>query len=312
MAWYLVNQGRTIVDLSSRRMFGSSRIGAKGAAVVQLVVRALKFDVRRGSASVGANVRDAASFVCWAFARAYDPSDMLPHVPEEGIIDYAVEFQLRHWDKNIRLLSGKVYLHFIRRLNPIVASLLRSLGEVCAPRLIANVLPSLIELCMSPDVPTRHGAACGIAELLHGIDLEKDAIPNETMAIEKARLFRGRGGEMMRSACSKVLEALGQNDQGLTSKLVSHRVLIASYFDSLTENLKHPTGDGAFTPLYRYVGMLEDDNPAARRGFALALGALGKEGSSVLGGQLRTSFDGAGKRRYGPCFHFVCEELTES
>jgi len=99
---------------------------------------------------------------------------------------------------------------------------------------------------------------------------------------------------MMRSACSKVLEALGQNDQGLTSKL------IASYFDSLTENLKHPTEEISCAAVsaihalsrkqfhkmsdkwkvdlvHRYVGMLEDDNPAARRGFALALGALGKE-----------------------------------
>uniref|UniRef100_A0A6U5ZYI7 Uncharacterized protein n=1 Tax=Guillardia theta TaxID=55529 RepID=A0A6U5ZYI7_GUITH len=327
-------------------------------AVVQLVVRALKFDVRRGSASVGANVRDAASFVCWAFARAYAPSDMLPHVPElakgllvqtvldreincrraasaafqenvgrqgnyphgidivtrtdyfavgnrsnsflvvapyislfeayqEGIIEYVVEFQLRHWDKNIRLLS---------------ASLLRLLGDVCAPRLITSVLPTLLDLCMSPDVPTRHGAACGIAEIVHGLDLETNPIPNETMdrirnlvqAVEKARLFRGRGGEMMRSACSKVLESLGQKDQDLTPKLIS------SYFDSLAENLKHPTEEiscaavaavhalsrkqfGKMSEKWkldlvqRYVTMLEDDNPASRRGFALALGALGKE-----------------------------------
>ncbi|EKX43034.1 hypothetical protein GUITHDRAFT_140881 [Guillardia theta CCMP2712] len=237
-----------------------------------------EFMAWRGSASVGANVRDAASFVCWAFARAYAPSDMLPHVPElakgllvqtvldreincrrkmsdvrgithmesEGIIEYVVEFQLRHWDKNIRLLSG--------------------IGFAVASDVRVNISQRL--LC-------RHGAACGIAEIVHGLDLETNPIPNETMdrirnlvqAVEKARLFRyngcflafcltGRGGEMMRSACSKVLESLGQKDQDLTPKLIS------SYFDSLAENLKHPT----------------DDNPASRRGFALALGALGKEG----------------------------------
>jgi len=31
----------------------------------------LVFDVRRGAVSTGAHVRDAACYVCWAFARAY-------------------------------------------------------------------------------------------------------------------------------------------------------------------------------------------------------------------------------------------------
>eukprot|EP00961_Rhodomonas_salina_P212467 2869430-Rhodomonas_salina.2 len=38
-------------------------------------------DVRLGSASVGAHVRDAACYVCWAFARAYAPAVMAPYVP---------------------------------------------------------------------------------------------------------------------------------------------------------------------------------------------------------------------------------------
>lgn len=38
-----------------------------------LVRRALAYDVRRGVTGVGAHVRDAACYVCWAFARAYSP-----------------------------------------------------------------------------------------------------------------------------------------------------------------------------------------------------------------------------------------------
>lgn len=38
-----------------------------------LVRRALAYDVRRGAGGVGAHVRDAACYVCWAFARAYSP-----------------------------------------------------------------------------------------------------------------------------------------------------------------------------------------------------------------------------------------------
>jgi len=37
--------------------------------------------LRRGATSVGAHVRDAAAYVCWAFARAYAPAEMAPYVP---------------------------------------------------------------------------------------------------------------------------------------------------------------------------------------------------------------------------------------
>ncbi|KAI8059095.1 tubulin folding cofactor D C terminal-domain-containing protein [Gongronella butleri] len=41
---------------------------------------ALKFDLKRGSHSIGAHVRDAACYVCWSFARAYAADIMTPHV----------------------------------------------------------------------------------------------------------------------------------------------------------------------------------------------------------------------------------------
>lgn len=42
-----------------------------------LVCEALRFEQRRGAFSVGAHVRDAAAYVCWAFARAYRPDAVL-------------------------------------------------------------------------------------------------------------------------------------------------------------------------------------------------------------------------------------------
>lgn len=45
--------------------------------VIPIVVKAMNFDVIRGYHSVGAHVRDAACYVCWAFARAYPPSVMM-------------------------------------------------------------------------------------------------------------------------------------------------------------------------------------------------------------------------------------------
>ncbi|XP_054268345.1 tubulin-specific chaperone D-like [Macrosteles quadrilineatus] len=56
--------------------------------VVPLVVKALTFEEPRGYNSVGANVRDAACYVCWAFARAYHPNIILPFSTQiaEGLL----------------------------------------------------------------------------------------------------------------------------------------------------------------------------------------------------------------------------------
>lgn len=48
--------------------------------VVPIVVQAIGYDIRRGQHSVGTHVRDAACYTCWAFARAYEPSVLKPHV----------------------------------------------------------------------------------------------------------------------------------------------------------------------------------------------------------------------------------------
>ena len=41
-------------------------------AVTSIIQKALCYDVRRGPHSIGAHVRDAAAYVCWACARAYE------------------------------------------------------------------------------------------------------------------------------------------------------------------------------------------------------------------------------------------------
>ena len=41
--------------------------------IFKVLTRALVYDENRGNYSVGANVRDSACYVAWAFARAYDP-----------------------------------------------------------------------------------------------------------------------------------------------------------------------------------------------------------------------------------------------
>ena len=51
--------------------------------VVNVVLKALVYDERRGCFSVGAHVRDAACYVCWAFARAYSPQVLMPYIPSK-------------------------------------------------------------------------------------------------------------------------------------------------------------------------------------------------------------------------------------
>ena len=51
-------------------------------SVVKLISKALVYDERRGSCSVGSHIRDAACYVCWAFARTYDPEVLKPHIHE--------------------------------------------------------------------------------------------------------------------------------------------------------------------------------------------------------------------------------------
>lgn len=48
--------------------------------VVPVILKALVYDEQRGNFSVGAYIRDAACYVCWSFARAYEPQELKPFV----------------------------------------------------------------------------------------------------------------------------------------------------------------------------------------------------------------------------------------
>ncbi|KAM9493973.1 tubulin-specific chaperone D isoform 1-T4 [Clarias gariepinus] len=65
-----------LAELGRRGLLLPSRL----SDVVPLILKALVYDERRGSCSLGWNVRDAACYVCWAFARAYEPKELEPYV----------------------------------------------------------------------------------------------------------------------------------------------------------------------------------------------------------------------------------------
>lgn len=64
-------------------------------------------------------------------------------------------------------------------------------------------------------------------------DLQKQ-VAGVVPAIEKARLYRGKGGEIMRSAVSRYIECTSIVHVHLTDRTKR------SLLDTLNENLKHP------------------------------------------------------------------------
>jgi len=50
--------------------------------VIHLLKKGLLFEVNQGGYTSGSNVRDAASYLAWAFARSYDPEVLQPYVLE--------------------------------------------------------------------------------------------------------------------------------------------------------------------------------------------------------------------------------------
>lgn len=60
--------------------------------LVPLLMQALFYDEMKGYMSVGQHIRDAACYMCWAFARAYNPDDLKPFVHQisSGLLTVAV------------------------------------------------------------------------------------------------------------------------------------------------------------------------------------------------------------------------------
>ncbi|GIL68790.1 hypothetical protein Vafri_22026 [Volvox africanus] len=120
------------------------------------------------------------------------------------------------------------------------------------------------------------------------------AVAELVPAIDKARLYRGKGGEVMREAVARLVE--GCSTVGLVMSSAQH----AKVLEALDENLRHPQqyiqagavaavrayakaylindprAAAAFRTRYldAYLTRLHDANVAVRRGYSLALGSL--------------------------------------
>ncbi|ETM99131.1 hypothetical protein PPTG_18987 [Phytophthora nicotianae INRA-310] len=351
---------------------------------VDCVANALKYDIRKGTYSIGSHVRDAACYACWSFARAYEPSLLLPWLKQvlapamlvncvfdrelncrraasaafqenvgrqgrtnfpNGIdlltkADYFSVANLRHAYLDVsvfvakypeyryalldHLIDAKI-VHWDAQIRTLAADALGKIAALDPPHAMTRMFPRLVAFALSPDaeVITRHGAVISIAELLTSLahvpvyiegELQKKVkmLPIE---IEKRRLFRGRGGEMIRTAVCNVIEVISN------SRLSLGFTHVKNYLSILEECFVHPNETvrdaaidafGAFTSQYchkifekgspvhvkymqeivpRYLNsgimvafkengvsvQVPNPNVAARRGFLRAVGVAAKE-----------------------------------
>lgn len=213
---------------------------------------------------------------------------------QTAIIHHLSDVKLIHWDRDIRQLSSES---------------LAQIAKLCPAYCASNILTKLLEQCFHDDIVIRHGSLMGCAELvlvfgelklLHRdgvLDDEKmSSLAELVPSVEKARLYRGRGGEIMRAAACRMIDCLSQSGLPLT---VKQQVRL---LDSVDSCLLHPNEDiqnsaaealrslmshhfpvsekGPSTRLHtrvvdKYMSIINtEDNPAATRGFSLGLGVL--------------------------------------
>ncbi|XP_010259036.1 PREDICTED: tubulin-folding cofactor D [Nelumbo nucifera] len=189
-----------------------------------------------------------------------------------------------HWDKGLRELAAEALSALVKYDTGYFASF---------------VLERLIPCTLSTDLCMRHGATLAVGELVlalhqcdHLLSTDKQkSVAGIVPAIEKARLYRGKGGEIMRSAVSRFIECISLSHISLPQRIKQ------SLLGTLNENLRHPNAQiqnsavealKHFVPAYlvmvddgnadsitsKYLDLLSDPNVAARRGSALALGVL--------------------------------------
>ncbi|OZJ03190.1 hypothetical protein BZG36_03316 [Bifiguratus adelaidae] len=92
---------------------GSMSVANLGESM-PFILRALKFDQKKGSHSIGTHVRDAACYVCWCLARAYDKSDLTPFTSQLSTNLVVVSCYDR--DINIRRAASAAYQEHVGRL----------------------------------------------------------------------------------------------------------------------------------------------------------------------------------------------------
>lgn len=124
----------------------------------------------------------------------------------KSIMNHVYQVKLHHWDPTIRSLASKS-LHGLTPLDPTYV--------------VTDIIPSLLGSSLDPkDIPVRHGSILGLAEAIRALGEQQENIenilPTEQLdlvaelvpTIEKNRLYRGRGGEIIRAAVCRLITCI--------------------------------------------------------------------------------------------------------
>uniref|UniRef100_F7ACU9 Tubulin-specific chaperone D n=1 Tax=Monodelphis domestica TaxID=13616 RepID=F7ACU9_MONDO len=173
-----------LAELGRRGLLLPSRL----TDVVPVILKALTYDEKRGACSVGSNVRDAACYVCWAFARAYEPEELKPFVNK--ISSALVIVTVFDRDVNCRRAASGTFPHGIdilttadyfavgnrsncflniRVIRGLSTKALHNLTPQAPEYITTIVFPKLLPLAMCSDLHTRHGAVLACAEITYAL-----------------------------------------------------------------------------------------------------------------------------------------------
>ena len=132
----------------------------------------------------------------------------------KALIHHLVDAKIRHWDKELRLLAAQA----VGRLTPLGGGPAYVENEII-PILVANAQHKTDVLC-------RHGSLHALSEVLLATaripyDLSASTLTaarNLVPRLEKARLYRGRGGEMVRGAACRLLECIALSEHPMSKR----------------------------------------------------------------------------------------------
>ncbi|KAL3317030.1 hypothetical protein Ciccas_004323, partial [Cichlidogyrus casuarinus] len=98
-------------EMGRRGLLLTDRLGA----VFSVMKRALFYNEKAGECAYGSNVRDAACYVCWAFARSFDPEHLAPFVEDFATVLLLVSLFDR--DVGVRRAASAAFQENVGRQN---------------------------------------------------------------------------------------------------------------------------------------------------------------------------------------------------
>uniref|UniRef100_A0A674K5D6 Tubulin-specific chaperone D n=1 Tax=Terrapene triunguis TaxID=2587831 RepID=A0A674K5D6_9SAUR len=301
-----------LAELGRRGLLLPSRI----TDVVPVILKALTYDEKRGACSVGSNVRDAACYVCWAFARAYDPLELKPFVNQisSALVIAAVfdrDINCRRaasaafqenvgrqgtFPHGIDIVTAADYFAVGNRVNCFLnISVIRELSTKAlhnltpqVPEYMTNVvLPRLLPLAVGTDLHTRHGAILACAEITHA--LYKLALSLSKMPFREDPIIDGWQWLINDSLRSLPLVSSTARQQIKEAAVSALAALCNEYYIN-EQREANPALQGEL--LQQYISELQNTEEMVRCGFSLALGALPR---FLLKGKLQQVLEGLKK-----------------